>query len=157
MLPEDWTKRIVKQIAAGLEHIHGNNIVHRDMKHMNIFFSNDSMNPRVKIADFGLASRLSDNHPFVTKRLGTVGFMAPEVALEQPSEYKADVWSLGVIVFALISSKVPFQGVDHEDTLEKIINDELEFSQDVWADISDECKDLLTQMLEKDTERRYTI
>ena len=67
------------------------------------------------------------------------------------------MWSLGVIVFALISSKVPFQGVDHEDTLEKIINDQLEFSQEVWADISDECKDLLTQMLEKDIERRYTI
>ena len=67
------------------------------------------------------------------------------------------MWSLGVIVFALISSKVPFQGVDHEDTLEKIINDQLEFSQDVWAGISDECKDLLTQMLEKDIERRYTI
>ena len=52
------------------------------MKHMNIFFSNDSLNPRVKIADFGLASRLSESHPFVTNRLGTVGFMSPEVALE---------------------------------------------------------------------------
>ena len=128
MLPEDWTKRIVKQIANGLAHIHENNIVHRDMKHMNIFFSNTSDNPRVKIADFGLASRLSDSHRFVKKRLGTVGFMAPEVALEQPSDYKADVWSLGVIIFALISSKVPFQGVDHEETLEKIINAPLEFS-----------------------------
>ena len=128
MLPEDWTKRIVKQIAAGLEHIHENSIVHRDMKHMNIFFSNESQNPRVKIADFGLASRLTDNHRYVTKRLGTVGFMAPEVALEQPSDYKADVWSLGVIIYALISSKVPFQGVDHEETLEKIVNDQLEFS-----------------------------
>ena len=108
MLPEDWTKRIVKQIAVGLGHIHDNSIVHRDIKHMNIFFSNDSQNPRVKIADFGLASRLSDSHPYVTKRLGTVGFMAPEVALEQPSDYKADVWSLGVIIFALICSKVPF-------------------------------------------------
>ena len=59
-LPETWTKRIVKQIASGLEHIHNNGIVHRDMKHMNIFFSNDTTNPRVKIADFGLASKLSD-------------------------------------------------------------------------------------------------
>ena len=61
-LPETWTKRIVKQIASGLEHIHNNGIVHRDMKHMNIFFSNDTTNPRVKIADFGLASKLSDQH-----------------------------------------------------------------------------------------------
>ena len=117
---------------------------------MNIFFSNDSMNPRVKIADFGLASKLSENNAYVTKRLGTVGFMAPEVVLENSSDFKADVWSLGVILYALISSKVPFQGVDHEETLDKIINEPLEFSEEVWEDISGECKEVLSKMLDKD-------
>ena len=83
--------------------------------------------------------------------------MAPEVALEEPSDFKADVWSLGVILYALISSKVPFQGDDHEQTLDKIINDPLEFGDESWEGVSGECKELLELMLEKDQNQRYGI
>ena len=77
---------------------------------MNIFLSTLGDNPKVKIGDFGLACKV-DKHGMqkgVPKRLGTVGFMSPQVVDGIAITQKADVWSLGVILFALISSQVPF-------------------------------------------------
>ena len=60
-----------------------------------------------------MAARLGNDQK-ISKVAGTIGFMAPEVVKEQPSDYKADIWSLGVILFALICSKVPFAGESKE-------------------------------------------
>ena len=83
--------------------------------------------------------------------------MAPEVVLNQYSDFKADIWSLGVILFALLCSRVPFFGDDKSDTGDKIVNKPLSFDLPVWETISDECKTLINCMLEKDQDRRMTI
>ena len=77
-LPEDHARLIVSQIAQGLQEIHNNGVVHRDLKHLNIFLSDQSEAPKIKIGDFGLACKLGEDE-CIKKMAGTIGFMAPEV------------------------------------------------------------------------------
>lgn len=123
-LPEANARQIVHQISQGLGEIHANGIVHRDLKHLNIFLSNDASSgeqPKVKIGDFGLACKLGEDE-CIKKMAGTIGFMAPEVVKDEPSDFKSDIWSLGVILYALIGSGVPFSGRDREATAHNIVN-----------------------------------
>ena len=72
---------IFSQIARGVHDIHHFNIVHRDLKHLNIFLSDTSSTPKVRIGDFGMAAHLNDDE-CIKKVAGTIGFMAPEVVLD---------------------------------------------------------------------------
>lgn len=155
-LPEDRAKMIVRQIAQGLSEIHQNGVVHRDLKHLNIFLSDQSEAPKIKIGDFGLACKLGQDE-CIKKMAGTIGFMAPEVVKDEPSDFKSDIWSLGVILYALIGSGVPFSGRDRDTTAHNIINQELSFDRSVWQTVSKECKDLLRKMLIKDQDERISI
>ena len=155
-LPEDRAKMIVRQIAQGLQEIHGNGVVHRDLKHLNIFISDQSEAPKIKIGDFGLACKLAEDE-CIKKMAGTIGFMAPEVVKNEPSDFKSDIWSLGVILYALIGSGVPFSGRDRETTAHNICNQELSFKSSTWQTVSAECKDLLRLMLNKDQDERVSI
>lgn len=92
----------------------------------------------------------------ITKVAGTICFMAPEIVLEEPSDFKADVWSLGVMLYALISSKVPFSGADRRSTAELIVNGDLTFGHAVWGSVSDSVKDLLASMLYKEQTTRIS-
>ena len=123
---------------------------------MNIFLSDQSENPKIKIGDFGLACKLGEDE-CIKKMAGTIGFMAPEVVQDEPSDFKSDIWSLGVILYALIGSGVPFSGRDRETTAQNIVSQELSFSRPVWQSVSDECKDLLLKVLEKDQDARLGI
>ena len=120
-LPEHQSFVIFKQIAEGVRDIHEAGIVHRDLKYKNVFVSNTTEAPRVKIGDFGFACRLEDDE-CILKVAGTIGFMAPEVVKNEPCDFKSDIWSLGIILYALISSGVPFCGVNREETIEYIIS-----------------------------------
>ncbi len=81
---------------------------------------------------------------------GTIAFMAPEVVESKPSDFKADVWSLGIILHHLVSSKLPFSGEDREATVEQILNKQLTFEGAAWSNIHPQCKNLLLGMLTKD-------
>jgi len=88
---------------------------------LNIFLSDTTTSPKVKIGDFGLACQLRQDE-CIKKVAGTIGFMAPEVVQDEPSDFKSDVWSLGVILYALIGSGVPFSGRDRDATANNIVN-----------------------------------
>lgn len=148
-LPEEQARRIFVGIALGLKGIHAMGIVHRDIKHMNILLSNRSAAPKVKITDFGLAAKIGEKYLSNTA-VGTCGFMAPEVVQGEPSDYKADIWSLGAILYALICGEVPFAAETHEATLENTITAPLLLDTEVWQETSAECKELLLSMMEKD-------
>ena len=119
------------------------------MKHMNILLSSRNEQPRVKIADFGLACDLEEDEYFQAKT-GTLGYMAPELVLKQPSDFKVDVWSLGVILYEIICGDMPFKGSNLEQVSEKILNIEPNYEGKVMSSVSETCKDLLKHMLCKD-------
>lgn len=91
----------MKQLFSAINHCHAQGIIHRDIKPENIMINNSNS---VKLIDFGLAKAITKSQKTIA---GTPYYMAPEVLLQQYS-YKADIWSLGVILYALVSGYLPF-------------------------------------------------
>ena len=143
-------------MALGLKDIHMESIVHRDIKHQNIFLSNQGTSPKVKIADFGLACYLEDDE-FFRQKIGTLGYMSPEIIQGQPSDFRSDIWSLGVILYQLLCGEMPFLGSNRKELETKVLTMNLTYEGLIWSRVSEPCKDLLKHMLCKDTEQRYDI
>jgi len=133
-------------------------IVHLDVKHKNILISSSKNKelPKVKIADFGLACHLEDGECFRLDA-GTLGYKAPEIILKEPSDFKSDVWSLGVILYDLLSGEMPFAGSTIKKVKQSILTKDIDFSGEIWSTVSDKCIDLLQHMLCRDQEARYDI
>ena len=117
-LTESEAKHVIKSILIGIQYLHANNIVHRDLKPENIMMV-DSGTPDVKITDFGLSSigdeKGDRSTPFVTPQ-----YMAPEILLRMRYSSKADIWSIGVIAYVVLSGRHPFNGPKINDILKKI-------------------------------------
>lgn len=115
------SRTIAMQIAEGLSQAHEKNIVHRDIKSSNIFITSDGV---VKILDFGLAKL--DSQTQLTKTgttIGTVAYMSPEQAMGQSVDHRTDIWSLGVILYEMIASRLPFKGEYEQAVIYSILNE----------------------------------
>ncbi|CAI5950342.1 unnamed protein product [Closterium sp. NIES-65] len=156
-LPEKESALLFRQIASALAFCHSRGVMHRDMKPENILLhkQGDASNRlTVKLADFGLAIPLLAGE--TTRGIsGSTFYMAPEV-LSGEYGHSADVWSLGVLLFTMLSGAVPFLGDDNSDSTEAVLNGRLDFSSPEWATISVEAKGLIRCMLHRDPRRRPT-
>jgi len=124
---------------------------------MNIFCRDSTDFPKVKIGDFGLATKLAEGQKVVQK-VGTLAFTAPEVLKKEAYDYKCDVWSLGIICFTLVASSLPFATSKSEEKLIRLISEkEVSFKGSIWSSISDECIDLISKMLTKDQHARISM
>jgi serine/threonine protein kinase len=105
-LPDDETERLATEIAAGLAHAHDRGLVHRDLKPANVLFDAED---RAKIADFGIAT-MSDAHTLTEAGavLGTAAYISPEQAAGIPAGPASDVYSFAVIVFRMLTGRLPF-------------------------------------------------
>ena len=129
----------IKQIVNALEYLHGNRVIHRDLKLGNLFL-NDKLD--IKLGDFGLATKLDFDGERKRTICGTPNYIAPEV-LEGKNghSYEVDVWSLGVIIYTLIIGKPPFETSNVKSTYDKIRKNIYRFPDHV--NISDDAKDLI--------------
>lgn len=96
----------VRQTLSGLEHLHGQGVVHRDLKSSNIFLCQGRR--RVRIGDFGI-SRVLDSTAFATSCVGTPAYMSPELMRNERYDYHVDMWALGCICFELRTLRLPFE------------------------------------------------
>ncbi len=116
--------KMLGQIAKGLEAVHAAGIVHRDLKPANIFITLVAGEETVKLIDFGVARSDEGDGRRATGRgtiLGTIRYLAPEQALGQPTvDHRADLWSLAVIVYRLLTGNYPFQGATMFDLVVSI-------------------------------------
>jgi serine/threonine protein kinase len=110
----------------------------------------------IKIMDFGLSKILSPNEKMVDG-YGTLSYVAPEVLLRTPYNKEVDIWSMGVILFYMLSGKLPFRGRKEQEVAEKIVYSDLEFDEDDWEIRSQSVQDLITRCMEKDAQKRITI
>ena len=142
---------VLKQIMNAINYLHSLNIVHRDLKPENIMII-DKNQLTLKIIDFG-GGKILKPGVFENDIVGTPYYIAPEVLKKKYNE-KCDIWSCGVILFILLGGYPPFNGKKREELFENILNKSVKFNQENWKSISDEAKDLIEKMLDKDFNSR---
>ncbi|XP_008312095.1 myosin light chain kinase, smooth muscle-like [Cynoglossus semilaevis] len=151
---EPTSARYMQQILEGMQYIHKQNIVHLDLKPENIVCV-DTTGTRIKIIDFGLASKLEKDKPLMVMH-GTPEFVAPEVINYEPVGVETDMWSIGVICYILLSGESPFQGNSDAETFALVTAAKFEFDQESFEDISDQAKDFISSLLQKDSRSRLS-
>lgn len=145
---------ILRQVLSATAYLHENGIAHRDLKPENLLISSVEC-LEVKIADFGLSKDFSQANAMTTC-CGSPSYVAPEVLQQGVYNNSCDIWSIGVILYVLLSGFLPFFGDTQEELFDKILTGSYSFSNKVWDDISPTAKDLVTKMLTLNEEDRPT-
>ena len=145
---------IATEIGQGLAVAHAKGIVHRDLKPANIFITRDNV---VKILDFGIA-KLAGGQTRLTKTgttIGTAAYMSPEQAMGKEVDRRADIWSLGVILYEMLAGKPPFQGEYAQAVIYSIINEEPKTVRQLRPEVGSGLERIVAQALAKDPKDRY--
>ena len=153
-MPDEETLRLFELIAKGLEYAHSKEIVHRDLKPNNILLDEHG-NPY--LADFGLAKFTEGKIELTnTMMTGTAAYMAPEIAREGKSTKRADIYALGVILFEMLTGKLPFQGATPYKILSAHINQPIPKIRELRPDLPEAVQGVLDTALAKEPADRYS-
>ncbi len=148
----DFLVEIVSQIAEALDYAHSRGVVHRDIKPANILITPDD---KVKITDFGIARLDTSNLTMEGQLLGTPNYMAPEQIQGKDVDHRADIFSLGVVFYEMLTRRKPFQGENLTAVTHKIVYEPFTPPDQIVADVAPELAAVLYRCLEKDPNRRY--
>ncbi|OYW20669.1 MAG: hypothetical protein B7Z55_06935, partial [Planctomycetales bacterium 12-60-4] len=147
--------RIGQQVAAGLAAAHSVHLIHRDIKPANILLTGGA-NDRAKISDFGLA-RAVDDATLTSSGLiaGTPMYMAPEQARGEPLDHRADLFSLGSVLYQMVSGRPPFRAANTVAVLKRVCEDTPRPLDDVIPETPDWLESIIFRLLEKSRDDRY--
>ncbi|CAM9445168.1 unnamed protein product [Ectocarpus fasciculatus] len=154
-LSDDHAAHIILQIVSAVRYCHDRGIAHRDLKMENCLYEDSSLVPIVKVIDFGLCAEMKDG---VTSRafVGTVLYTAPEILKVDGHNVACDLWSLGVMAFALVSGQFPWYS-DSKDVCGQMIKyTPLQFPKEKWKGVSPLCRDFIEKCLVKRPKKRIT-
>ena len=148
---ESDAKKYFWQMVDALRYLHSNNICHRDIKAHNFIVTKEN---DIKLIDFGLSKILQDGQDFCNTKCGTVAYFSPERIINQNYSFAADVWSLGVLLFALVDGNLPFSQGNQKQLTLRIMHAEPSYDKQKF---SPELIDLLKKMLRKEPKKRITL
>ncbi|XP_066946481.1 calcium/calmodulin-dependent protein kinase kinase 1-like isoform X4 [Macrobrachium rosenbergii] len=154
-LSEDQAWVYFRDVVLGLEYLHYQKIIHRDIKPSNLLLGD---NGHIQIADFGVCNEFDGQDAFLTNTAGTPAFMAPEALSTSRHKYSgkaADIWALGVTLYAFVYGKLPFRDENIVVLYDKIRSSPLTFPPAPF--VSGDLKDLISLMLEKNPNQRITL
>ncbi|MBN1222381.1 MAG: protein kinase, partial [Candidatus Aminicenantes bacterium] len=152
-LEPDQALRIATQVAEGLQAAHKKGVVHRDIKSANIMVTEDN---QAKIMDFGLARMTGGT--LITKdgtTMGTIAYMSPEQARGDEVEHRADIWSLGVVLYEMFTGQLPFKGDHDQSVVYSILNKQPKPIKDLRSEVPISIGQVVAKALEKNPDKRY--
>jgi eukaryotic-like serine/threonine-protein kinase len=148
-LPINDVISYAKQIAEGLEAAHKKGITHRDIKSSNIMITDDGI---AKIMDFGLAKLIGSSQiTQIGSTIGTVAYMSPEQSKGEKADHRSDIWSLGVVLYEMLTGKMPFKGDYEQAIIYSILNEDPEPA----SEIDKGMQRIISKALAKDPDDRY--
>ncbi|XP_070800072.1 ribosomal protein S6 kinase alpha-3 isoform X2 [Pituophis catenifer annectens] len=151
---------VLLTITKTVEYLHAQGVVHRDLKPSNILYVDESGNPEsIRICDFGFAKQLRAENGLLMTPCYTANFVAPEVLKRQGYDVACDIWSLGVLLYTMLTGYTPFaNGPDDtpEEILARIGSGKFSLSGGYWNSVSETAKDLVSKMLHVDPHQRLT-
>jgi hypothetical protein len=139
-------------IAAGLSCAHDTGIVHRDVKPANVIVT---MRGDVKIVDFGIARSVGAERPRPGVLPGTVAYMSPEQTRGERVDHRTDIWSLGALLYEMLTGERPFRGADHAELMHAIRHDEPRPLRRLRPDVPEALADVVERCLAKNPGVRY--
>jgi len=148
-LDERTAATYILQIVRGLQHMHSNFVIHRDIKLENIYLSGEG---EIKIGDFGWAIHNPKNLNSLDV-VGTRNYLAPEMLSNEEYDHKVDIWSLGVVAYEMLVGELPFYGVDEKELERNILSAELKLP----GFLSKPCQNLLLRLLTRNPSDRITL
>jgi len=164
---EDEASQLMRKLVGAVHFMHSKGVVHRDLKPENLLFVDSSEDSEIKIVDFGFARLKPDKEQTMKTPCFTLHYAAPEVlkhALgqdEQGYDASCDLWSLGVILYTMLSGRAPFQARSREDSaasiMARIKGGQFDFSGPEWDHVSPQAKNITKGMLTVDPSKRLTM
>jgi len=142
-ISENIVGNIIYQILLAVDYIHCKGFAHCDLKPENILI--DFKNQIIKVTDFDFAKKVPHTPSHIS---GTLQYMAPEVLLSKTYDTSVDIWSLGVIVFKMLSGNYPFSNrIFNQDSLSRVLRGKFSFNSRRWNNVPSKCKDLIRKTL----------
>jgi serine/threonine-protein kinase len=139
-------------IAQGLKAAHEEKIVHRDIKPGNIIITDKG---EVKIVDFGLAKLAGEKLTESISTKGTIAYMAPEVIRNLPEDHRVDLWSLGVVLYEMLTGHLPFKGEYPEPMMYSIVNEDPKLLSEYLNNVPELLQNIIDKLLKKNPDERY--
>jgi serine/threonine protein kinase len=151
-IPLEFVAETISSIAETLDYAHSKGVVHRDIKPANILLSADGS---FKIADFGIASLRGGDLALELNALGTPNYLAPERILGREADHRADVYALGVILYEMLTRRLPYQGSTLGELARNVVQGDLADPRALRPDLPDRMAEILAKVLDRDRNRRY--
>lgn len=140
------------QTAKALEHAHSKGIIHRDIKPQNIMLLKDGM---LKVADFGIASLDNDFEENKSETVGSVHYIAPEQARGAAPDARSDIYSLGIVMYEMLTGKLPYVGQSDVEVAVKHMNTDPVSPREIVPDIPEELERICLKAMDSDINDRY--
>uniref|UniRef100_A0A8C9U8Y5 Ribosomal protein S6 kinase n=1 Tax=Scleropages formosus TaxID=113540 RepID=A0A8C9U8Y5_SCLFO len=161
---ETEASRIMRKLVSAVSHMHDVGVVHRDLKPENLLFMDESEASEIKIIDFGFARLKPPDNQLLKTPCFTLHYAAPEVLKYDGYDESCDLWSLGVILYTMLSGQVPFQSQEKslthtsaEEIMRKIKQGDFSFEGEAWRNVSQQAKDLIKGLLTVDPSKRIKM
>lgn len=154
-LTVEQAAKVIHQTAMGLATAHDRGVVHRDIKPGNLMINSRGA---VKIADFGIALSNQDFSKKLTSTgefVGTPGYLSPEVCLGKPVDQRSDIFSLGIVLFEMLTGKMPFNDESPLGLMLEVVRAEIPDVRGLNSDVDPDIARILTKMIAKDPTYRY--